>query len=191
MLTVKRVSFSAAGIHPSSNGDVFAVGKTGLGVSKRRQHCVMNSVGGHVVAAARPDPRIVHEIERTQSPEPMVRRELGQLAQYGVTAWRARPLTRWGHVLLRAQPRSQTDGVPSIVVHRLHPGTRRARASTLHRPQAHKLKIARASTERNWASAFHGASDPPNLQHTIPFSTKGPIGLFMVSEDLHARALSL
>lgn len=188
MLTVKRVSFSAAGIHPSSNGDVFAVGKTGLHVSRRRQHCVMNSVGDHVVAAARPDPRIVHEIERTHSPEPMVRRELGQQAQHGVTA---RPPTRWGHVLLCAQPRSQTDGVPSIVVHRLHPGTRRARASTLHRPQAHKLKIARASTERNWASAFHGASDPPNLQHTIPFSTKGPIGLFMVSEDLHARALSL
>jgi hypothetical protein len=34
MLTGKRVSFSAAGIHPSSNGDSFAVAKAGLHVSK-------------------------------------------------------------------------------------------------------------------------------------------------------------
>ena len=43
-------------------------------------------------------------------------------------------------------------------------------------PTGHMLKIARTSAKRNWASAFHGASDPPNLQHAIPFepfSTKG------------------
>jgi hypothetical protein len=94
---------------------------------------VTNSVGDHVVAAARPDPRKVHEVERRQSPEPIFRREM---AQYGATA---RPSTRWDHVLLCAQPRSQTDGVPAIVVHRLHPGTRCARASTPHRAQ---VKIA-------------------------------------------------
>lgn len=70
MLTVKRVSFSAAGFHPSSNGDSFAVERLGCmfqEVEKRRQHCVTNSIDGHVVAAVRPGPRIVHEVERTHS----------------------------------------------------------------------------------------------------------------------------
>ena len=97
MLTGKRVSFSAAGIHPSSNGDDFDRWKTGLHVSRERQHCVMNSVGGHVVAKLRPDPRIVHEVERTGRTPSLSRWLLRELALVGVTA---RPPTRWDQVLL-------------------------------------------------------------------------------------------
>jgi hypothetical protein len=80
----------------------------------------MNSVGGHVVAKLRPDPRIVHEVERTGRTPSLSRWLLRELALVGVTA---RPPTRWDQVLLCAQARSQTSGVAAIVLHRLHPGT--------------------------------------------------------------------
>ena len=130
----------------------------------------MNSVGGHVVAALRPDPRIVHEIERTHSPERMVRREL---AQYGVTK---RPVAA-RHALgpcLTLCPAQISNGWRRCYSRPSTPSRNARKEDVLGRllPTGHRLKIAapvRKGTGLDWDSAFHGALGSAKLatHHSI------------------------
>ena len=146
----------------------------------------MNSVGGHVVAALRPDPRIVHEIERTHSPERMVQREQ---AQYGVTSTAMHAL---GPSLTLCP--GQISNIWRRCYSRPSTPSRNARKEdVLGRllPTGHRLKIAapvRKGTgpPRFMAPRIHQTCNTPS-----PSRPKDPSGLFMAPEDLHARGLSL